>query len=191
MASRPPPRHVSPRERCVVLLIASWSVLLIDAATGTGSDPSLPCNERIDLALEQAGHECEDRIHQELQELKAKLLKAEEDLEFYVFWRWLPSMLGLVAAAASVCMWLAPRLMALNAGIPPCAVCVIAKMYHDACGPAHGWLPYVAFGVMALFSGQLFMLAYDGQRGQWAMRLGGGAQQPGPGVANTQLLVGR
>ena len=80
---------------------------------------------------------------------------------------------------------------ALNAGIPPCAVCVIAKMYHDACGPAHGWLPYVApsFGVMALFSGQLFMLAYDGQRGQWAMRLGGGAQQPGPGVANAQLLV--
>ena len=44
---------------------------------------------------------------------------------------------------------------------------------------------------LALFSGQLFMLAYDGQRGQWAMRLGGGAQQPGPGVANTQLLVGR
>ena len=128
-------------------------------------------------------------MHQELQELKAKLLKAEEDLELYVLRRWLPSMLGLVAAAASVCMWLAPRLMALNAGIPPCAVCVIAKMYHDACGPAHGWLPYVAFGAMALFSGQLFMLAYDGQRGQWAMRLGGGAQQPGPGVANAQLLV--
>ena len=187
---------MSPRERCVVLLIASWSVLRIVAATGTGSDPSataheasLPCNERIDLALEQAGYECEDRMHQELQELKAKLLKAEEDLELYVLRRWLPSMLGLVAAAASVCMWLAPRLMALNAGIPPCAVCVIAKMYHDACGPAHGWLPYVAFGAMALFSGQLFMLAYDGQRGQWAMRLGGGAQQPGPGVANAQLLV--